>query len=227
MRGFSSEYPEWCSLTADYLENPRMREKDVNEARKSMSKAEFEQEYMASFTVFEGQIYEFKDEYIKEFVHTDGCEYIAGLDPGYRDPTALVIIAYNPVTEVFHVIEEYLESGITTNVHAEAFKAMLEKNSVEVLFIDSAAAQFAADLAYTYDIASINAKKDVLPGIAYVQSLVDTGRLLVSAECTHTLQMLDQYHWDKNPALIKEKPAHTIESHIADAVRYALYSFSL
>ncbi|NBT06912.1 MAG: hypothetical protein EBS54_09470, partial [Betaproteobacteria bacterium] len=31
-----------------------MAESDVEEARKSMSKAEFEQEYLASFTTFEG-----------------------------------------------------------------------------------------------------------------------------------------------------------------------------
>ena len=44
-RGFSSEFPEWVSLQADYSENTRMQESDVAEARRSMSRAEFEQEY--------------------------------------------------------------------------------------------------------------------------------------------------------------------------------------
>ena len=46
-------------IKADYLENSRTSEKDIEEARRSMSKAEFEQEYMANFGVFEGQIYSF------------------------------------------------------------------------------------------------------------------------------------------------------------------------
>ncbi|NDA26875.1 MAG: terminase, partial [Verrucomicrobia bacterium] len=71
-----------------------MAESDVEEARKSMSKAEFEQEYLASFTTFEGQIYtEFKQEYVIDNLPSDlRGEAIAGCDPGYRDATAWINI---------------------------------------------------------------------------------------------------------------------------------------
>ena len=226
-RGFSDAYPEWCSMTADYSENERMRESDVEEARRSMSKNEFEQEYMASFTTFEGQIYNFDHANIMEFERSDGCEYIAGLDPGYKDETGFVVIAYDPKLNIFHVCDEYLEAGITTDIHAKAFGDLVVKYGIETIFIDSAAAQFAADLAYIYDIATIKAKKKVLEGIAYVQTIVEQQRLRVSPHCVNTLKMLDMYQWDKNPALITEKPAHTQESHIADALRYALYTYTL
>ena len=39
------------------------------------------------------------------------------------------------------------------------------------------------------------------------------------------LSCLDQYQWDPNPNLAKEKPKHNRASHMADALRYALYSF--
>ena len=45
LRGFDPTFPEWVSLQADYTENTRMSESDVDEARRSMSKAEFEQEF--------------------------------------------------------------------------------------------------------------------------------------------------------------------------------------
>ena len=226
-RGFSDDYPEWVSISADYTENVRLTEANVAEARKSMSKAEFEQEYMASFTTFEGQIYgHFTDEFIKDFTHTDGTEYIAGLDPGYRDPTAFVIIAYSPSSDKFHVIDEYLQSAESTETHAKVFANFITKYGIDPIFIDSAGAQIASDLAYTYDIATIKAKKQVLEGIAYVQTLIEQGRLLVSPECLHTLEMLDQYQWDKESKL-KEKPLHGVTSHIADAVRYALYTYTL
>ena len=54
-RGFSDEYPQWASVKATYHENPRLSEEDIAEARKTMSEAEFNQEYMADFNVFEGQ----------------------------------------------------------------------------------------------------------------------------------------------------------------------------
>mgnify|MGYP003138531950 FL=1 len=43
--------------------------------------------------------------------------------------------------------------------------------------------------------------------------------------CTETLWALDQYQWDPNPNLLKEKPKHNAASHMSDAIRYALYSF--
>lgn len=223
-RGFSDEFPEWCSITADYTENERMSENDVQEAKRSMSKAEFEQEYMASFTTFEGQIYNLSRDDIVEFEAHDACEYIAGLDPGYRDETGFVVIAYNPISDNFHIIDEYVESGVVTADHAKHFQYFINKYGVDIVFIDSAAAQFAADLAYTYDISTTKAKKDVLPGIACVQTMVEQGRLKIAPHCEHSLACMDQYRWEQKEGG-REKPVHDKYSHIADAIRYALYSY--
>lgn len=225
-RGFDSEYPEWCSLQADYTENKRMLASDVAEARRSMTKAHFEQEYMASFNSFEGQIFNVQDSHIVDYERTDRVEYIAGLDPGYRDPTAFIVIAYNDATNTFHIVDEYLESERNTKEHADSIVELVDKWGIEATFIDSAAPQFASDLAYIHDIASIKAKKDVLPGIVYVQTLLETGRLLVSPHCTKTLTALDQYQWDTRETLTKEKPLHE-HSHIPDAIRYALYTYTI
>jgi hypothetical protein len=225
-RGFSDEYPAWISLHADFSENERMKPEDVAEAKKSMSKAEFEQEYMASFNSFEGQIYNFNDECIKEFEHSDGCEYFAGLDPGYRDPTAFIALVYIPSLDKFHVVAEYQSAEAVTEGHAKCIQELVTKYQIDPIFIDAAAAQFAADLAYTYNLASIKAKKQVLEGIAFVQTIIEQNRLLVSPQCTITLAMLDQYRWDTRETLTTEKPTHDIHSHMADALRYALYTFT-
>jgi len=227
-RGFDDQFPEWISLQADYSENTRMAESDVAEARRSMSKAEFEQEYLASFTVFEGQIYQINEEsMVLEYVPGDGDECIAGIDVGYRDPTALAVIVYNPRDDVFHVVDEYLKAEATTDKHAEAFQEYISKWNIDPIFIDSAAPQFASDLAYLYNIATIKAKKDVLPGIAYVQTLVETGRLRVSPHCLNTLGMFRQYRWDTKETVKNERPLHDQYSHMADAIRYALYTYVL
>jgi hypothetical protein len=226
-RGFSDNFPEWVSLQADYSENSRMAESDVAEARKSMSRAEFEQEYLASFTVFEGQIYSLAETDICEPPPNLRGEAIAGCDPGYRDYTAFVVIVYDEVSDCFWIVDEYLENEATTEQHAERFIALMNKWGVEAVFIDSAAAQFASDLAYIYDVATTKAKKDVLPGIAYVQTIVAQNRLKVSPHCTHCLAVFDQYRWDTKEGLQKERPKHDDYSHMADAIRYALYTYTL
>ena len=225
-RGFSDDFKEWVSLQADYTENHRMAASDVDEARRAMSKAEFEQEYLASFTVFEGQIYKFDPTNVVEYEHTDGAEYFAGLDPGYRDATAFVVVAYDYRTEIFHVVDEYLKSEVATSEHAREFLNFIEKWGIESVFIDSAAAQMGADLAFNYDISTVKAKKQVLEGIAFVQNIVENNRLRVAPHCEHTLAMLDQYQWDTKETLTKEKPLHNDFSHMADALRYALYTYT-
>jgi phage terminase large subunit len=226
-RGFSPDFPEWVSIQADYSENSRMAESDVAEARKSMSKAEFEQEYLASFTVFEGQIYTLAADDVCLPPDNLRGEAIAGCDPGYRDFTAFCVMVYDAAADVFWIVDEYLANEATTAEHAARFLELTTKWGVETIFIDSAAAQFASDLAYIYDIATTKAKKDVLPGIAYVQTLIAQGRLKVAPHCTHCLAVFDQYRWDNKEGLTRERPKHDDYSHMADAIRYALYSYTL
>lgn len=230
-RGFSTDgedegYSEWCSIWADYRENDRMTEKDVAEAKRTMSAAEFEQEYMASFNSYEGQIYALSHENIIDELPPGNYEYFGGLDPGYKDPTAFVVIAYNIETDVYYVIDDYCEAAAVTSQHAARLQEFVTKYQIETIFIDSAAAQFAADLAYQYDIATIKGKKAVLEGIAYLQTLVQQDKLKVLRHCTHTLDAIDSYQWDPNESLIVEKPVHNDASHIADALRYAIYTFT-
>jgi phage terminase large subunit len=131
------------------------------------------------------------------------------------------------VGDVFWIVDEYLKNEATTADHASAFAELCGRWGVETIFIDSAAAQFASDLAYIYDLASTKAKKDVLPGIAYVQTLVAQGRLKVAPHCTHCLAVFDQYRWDTKEGLQRERPKHDDYSHMADAIRYALYTYTL
>jgi len=226
-RGFDPNFPEWVSLQADYTENTRMAESDVAEARRSMSRAEFEQEYLASFTVFEGQIYSLAESDVCEPPPGLLGEAIAGCDPGYRDFTAFVVIIYDQVGDTFWIVDEYLKNEVTTAEHAEAFHTLCTRWGVETIFIDAAAAQFASDLAYIYDLATTKGKKDVLPGIAYVQTLISQGRLKVSPECVHSRAVFDQYRWDTKEGLTRERPKHDEYSHMADAIRYALYTYTL
>lgn len=224
-RGNDENFNEWICLHADYTENTRMTEKDVAEARKSMSKVEFEQEYMASFNSFQGAIYQLPETNIIEQYPEGGMEIIAGLDPGYRDYTAFIVIGYHYETNKFYILDEYLNNEVGTKDHAIKIQELSEKWGIDTIFIDSAAAQMAHDLAYEYDIATIKAKKSVLDGIAYCRTIIETDQLYVLSHCTNVIDMLDQYQWDTGANLVKERPKHNEYSHMADALRYCLYSY--
>jgi len=234
-RGFSEDFGTWVSVHSTYRDNPRMNLADVEEARKGMSKAEFEQEYEASFVTFEGQIYEaFSSEHIVEGLtetiasamvsNRFKYDVIMGVDPGYKDDTAGLILVYDTDEEIFNLVWEYSENERTTAQHALEFDTVFKQWDVDMCFIDAAAAQFRQDLNVMYDIPSNAAIKSVLDGIAYVQTLIEQGRLRVDSRCEKTILMLKNYRWDPNDKLIKPRPLHDAFSHLADALRYALYS---
>jgi hypothetical protein len=227
-RGYSEEFAEWCSIRATYEDNPRMSEVDIAEARKSMSEAEFRQEYEADFNTYEGQIWTFDFENnVKDLSNfdTSNMDVFAGLDVGYKDPTALCVIAYDWDTENFYLVDEYMNAERTTEQHAMEIQKLIDRWDIDYIYIDSAAQQTRFDFAQNYGISTINAKKSVLDGIGHVANLVDNNKLFIDQEAEQALLCVDAYQWDPNPNLAREKPKHNMASHMADALRYALYSF--
>ncbi len=227
-RGYNDEYPEWISIRASYHENPRHAKSDINEARKAMSEAEFNQEYLADFNVYEGQVWNFNHEKcvsdLSE-IDTSEMDLFAGLDVGYKDPTAFCVLAYDWDAEKYYLVDEYLDSERTTEQHAIEIRKLVEKWDIDWIYIDSAAQQTRYDFAQNYDISTINAKKSILDGIGHVAGIVDNENLIVDQRSEEALKALDQYQWDPNPNLMREKPKHNEFSHMADALRYALYTF--
>jgi phage terminase large subunit len=228
-RGFSDEFPQWFSVKATWKDNPRMTAEDVDEARRSMSEAEFRQEYEADFSTFEGKIWDLKESQIRDLseLDTSRMDKISGLDVGFRDPTAQVVVAFCPETETFYIVDEYQDNEKTTAGHAVEIERLINEWEVDFTYIDSANQQMKFDFAQQYGISMNNAKKDVLAGISYISALCDNDKIVVSDKCKHVLYSFDQYQWDNREGLTKEKPVHNEACHMADAIRYAIYSYKI
>ena len=182
---------------------------------------------MADFTVFEGQIWPYTEEcLIEELPDLENCDIFAGLDVGFRDPTAFVVCAYSPKTKFFYLLDEYFAVAQSTETHAIEIQTLIDKWNIDIIFIDSAAAQTRFDLAQEHDIGTTNAKKSVKDGIAHIGALLQNDRLYIKDTLREVIFSMDQYQWDPNPNLINEKPLHGRACHMADAMRYALYSYT-
>lgn len=225
-RGFSDDFPTWCSIHSMWSDNPRAIKQDIDDARLSMSAAEFAQEYEADFIALEGQIWQINKENIVDvdLSKLEVLDIIGGIDMGFRDPTAIIILATDGRN--WYAVAEYLKKEEATSQYAEAIQNLIDRWEVDFLYIDSAAAQTRYDLAYEYDITTTNAKKSVLDGIGYCSSIIEHDRLFVDRSCTELINCLDNYRWDDREGLLNERPKHDDFSHMADALRYALYTHS-
>ncbi|QFR57742.1 terminase large subunit [Serratia phage Slocum] len=238
-QGFRADLPQWVSIHGTYRDNPRVVLADIEEARKTVSKNYFKQEYEADFAVFEGQIYDtFRiDLHVQDLQHVlktkfanpDDFEGIVGIDVGYRDPTAVLSIKYSFDEDVYYVLEEYEQAEKTTAQHAMYIQQVIDKYNMDRVFVDSAAAQFRQDLAYEHDIPSMGAKKSVNDGIATLQALFQQNKIIIDSSCTGLIHAVSNYKWDTKDGedkLSKEKPYHDGSSHLCDALRYGIYSIT-
>lgn len=240
-RGFDPLRKEWLSIHADYRENPRASAEDVAEARATMSHAEFEQEYEANFVTFEGQIWGFNGSCIQDLTkriikitkEPVRHEMIAGLDLGFRDQTALVVLEVEVDSEgrnVYYLVDEYVAVHRSTQIHASEINERVQLYDLDWIFADSAAAQSRYDLAATYDITTIGAIKSLQDGIGSVGAIIDHDRLIIHDECSESIYAVRNYKW-KGTAdagvwnIETEKPEHNRASHCADAIRYAIYTY--
>ncbi len=231
-RGQDNDYPEWGSGLFPWHSNPRLRKEDIDEAKRALPESIFRQEYYCEWASFEGQIYKIDDE--KHFIDLTGEEatykiepgndrftFIAGLDMGFRDDTAFVVIATDDIN--FYIVDEYVASEQPTSVHAEQIKMLIDYWGVENIYIDSAAQQTKADLAYEYDIYCENAVKSVTDGIAYLQSLVVQDKIIMDiTNARYCHKSMTGYKW--NSRTEKVRPLHDWASHACDAIRYAIYT---
>jgi hypothetical protein len=242
-RGFSdnAEYSDWLSIHADYKENPRASEEDISRAKKTMSHAEFEQEYLANFVTFEGQVWALNADNLVDStalinrVAADPARYeiIAGLDLGFRDQTAFVVMLVERDAEgnnIYYLIDEYVATERTTEKHAEEISLRVDTWELDYIFCDSAAAQTRYDLAALYDISTVAAIKSVIDGIGAVGAVIDNDRLFIHEECIESIYAVRNYKWkgiadDGVWNIENQKPEHNRASHCADAIRYAIYTY--
>lgn len=223
MRGQDEEYEDWGSAVYTWRSNPRLSEKDVMEAKRSMTRAMFLQEYECEWTTTESQIYEAisEEKHVGEYQTQKFVEVIAGLDVGYRDENVFVVIGYDG--ENYYVIDEYISKESTTSELASVIQEKMAEWRIDTIYIDSAAQQVKADFAYDYDIYCENAIKSVNDGISFVQVLLEKDNLFFDSEgAAHTFHAMSSYKWNTSTDI--PKPVHDWSSHPCDAIRYALYT---
>lgn len=233
--GFRDDLPMWVSIHGTYRDNPRVSLDDIEQARRTVSTNYFKQEYEADFTIFEGQIFDRFSvvDHVKDlkgygnfFSNADDFEVIIGIDHGYRDPTAIVTVFYHFDSDTYYIREAYEKAEGTTAHHAAYIHNLELKYNPDRIFVDAAAAQFRADLAYEHEISSAPAKKSVNDGIGLLQMLFEQNKIIVDASCTGLINALANYKWvmDDSGVLSRERPLHDHTSHYCDALRYAIYS---
>lgn len=235
---------EWTSSQFTSYDNPYLKKKEVDKARKATDEDTFHQEYLAEFKRFKLAIYsnfERKTHVIEPFdiPFYGDWEVYRGIDFGYgAEPTVCLWIAVSPDNEKWYIIDEYYEIKDTSDYHCGVILAKsAQYPSALNSFGDPANPQIMQDWAkrgvYVTPASregNTNLTEWVKTGIGIIQekmkiSAVDhKPSLFVFNHCEQLLKEIEAYRW-KEERDGTTRRAEKSNDHGPDALRYFAISY--
>jgi PBSX family phage terminase large subunit len=219
---FESKDPAFKSFHFTSYDNPHLKKEELEEHRSKSTEDRFAQEYLADFRKQQGLVYrEFsRDRHVIDSLPQRVDEYIAGIDFGFTNPTAVIHIKRDGDDNYF-VTEEWYKTGRTEEQIAEYVKSCNfnrvypdpeSPSAIEVLNRKSIAV-----------VEVVKNKDSVKNGIDRVRQLLKMGKLHVHRSCINLISEFETYTYpEKRPDMNEYENPVKEHDHALDALRYAL-----
>jgi hypothetical protein len=221
-RGQDAEQAEWESWRKVSSENPYFSDEELEEARRTTPKAEFEQEYMANPLVYVGAVFPGED--VQKAtergtkIERQDLPTFGGLDWGYSNPTALLINQETAEGAVQWLMER-LWVAVELNVRCEAIADECEAYGVGVLACDAAGATEIRTLAETFKRRGIKTKIQPVPFGRFKQAGIDARRWYletnsesIASECKTFISDTKRYRYKEGEDTVIKQDDHTVDA---------------
>jgi PBSX family phage terminase large subunit len=203
-------------------DNPFLPVEELEKAKTELTEDRFAQEYMADFRKTEGLVFkEFdRNKHVKVVEMGDPDEFIAGIDFGFTNPTAVIPI-YRWGDDRYHVPFEWYRTGRTEEQIGEYVKSCGFNRVYPDPESPSAIQVLTGKNIEVIEV--IKNKDSIKNGINRIRTLLKMGKLTIDPQCVNLIYEFETYAYadkkdnhneDENP--IKEN------DHALDALRYAL-----
>jgi phage terminase large subunit len=143
----------------------------------------------------------------------------AGVDWGFREPTALVV-GVLCADDCLYVVEEYYQSGRVPTELGQRIQALVGRWNIEMLFCDSSRPEMIAQLRQWDILARPAPVKSVDLGIAKVLERLQNRQLKIYDCCANLLNEAAEYHYEPGGDGRPAKLPVPINDHALDALRY-------
>ena len=215
-----SNYESFHFTTYD---NPNIPPDEIEREKNTKPENTFAQEYLADFRKQEGLVYkEFSRD--RHVIHTipekEYTEYLAGIDFGFTNPTAVIHIKRDR-DENYFVIGEWYKTQRTDEQVGE-YVASCGFNRV----YPDPESPSAIEVMVTKGINVVEVVKNkdsIKNGIDRVRSLLKQGKLFIHSSCENLISEMESYSYpEKRPDHNEEENPIKEHDHALDALRYAL-----
>lgn len=211
-------------------ENPHIPKEELDEARAELPDNKFAQEYLADFRKTEGLVYkEFnRSLHIVDKVPQESKAVIGGIDFGFTNPYASVVIKVDYDNNYWVISEKYLTGKTNTDI-IDITKQETKDYSVSYWYPDNAE----PDRILEMKRAGLNCKEiskgrgSILSGIDLIRELLKSNRIKIHSSCSSLIVELETYRYaDKR--INQNEPEEPIKEndHALDALRYAIVTYN-
>lgn len=177
----------------------------------------------------EGAVYpDIAKYFIEPFPIPDEWERVAGLDPGFNDPTAFPLGAIDPKTGIIYIYTGHYEAEQPISYHAKKIKSLVEgKNLLFPIQADPSVNKRndrdgRSYKQYFYDLTGLvleEANNDILYGIEKVRDYLYQGKLFFFNNIEELKHEALNYVYVKGDKNSNDKPIDKY-NHYMDAIRY-------
>lgn len=216
--------PNWAHFHFTSYDNPHLPVDELEDAKRQLPEDVFAQEYMADFRRQQGLVYkEFdRDRHIVDVDPEPAVvlEYIAGIDFGFTNPTAVVHIKKD-VHGNYWITDEWYKTGKTDEEVAD-YVWSCKFNRV---YADPESPSAIASLERKHVFVSevVKNKDSIVNGINKVRNLFKLGKIKIHRRCKNLVFELENYRYpDRKPEHNEQEVPVKEWDHALDAARYAI-----
>lgn len=222
-------------FTFKMSDNPSLSDRYVSNLKKEYQGLYAKRLIDGEWCLAEGAIFPFFEEkhHVLDQVPAYAKASFVGVDIGFSNPTAFVLLSYNDdaIPKLWIEDEYYWDStkqgDKTAWEYAQDLSRFVNGRNVHFIYVDPSAASFKAELRRVnlYGIPVRDAENDVEEGIKSVSSFMGSGELKIVRKCKNLIEEIQGYCWDpKASERGQDKPIKR-RDHLIDAMRYAVYSY--
>lgn len=203
-------------------DNPHLKKEELEKSRAELSEDQFAQEYLGDFRKQEGLVYKEFDRARhvtdKEPIKVD--EYLAGIDFGFTNPTAVIHIKRDH-DQTYWVTSEWYKTGRTEEQIGEYVKDC----KFNRVYPDPESPS-AIEVLNTKGISVIEVVKNkdsIKNGINRIRQLLKSNKLFIHKSCINLISEFETYAYpESNQGRNENENPVKDHDHALDALRYAL-----
>jgi len=209
--------------------NPAFTQEEWESLQRELDPTIFRRRYMAELSFATGRVYNLFDPLKHSPEALPKEEFIEktmiGIDWGYVDPTAIVVVGLTNKKNVY-VIEDFMVEGAPMDLIVAVLKKFKKEHDVKIFFADPQNKTFLHAVQAKAGISIQPGQRDIFLGTSLIRSLIFQNRFFVLANCKHVLKEIRQYHF-KEGLIGRSEEIADKWNHCMDAMRYVRASYPI